>query len=343
MSDPTGLILYEGPSLIDGQPIVAVACSLWGGRANRKTGKAVQTYILRSDQTPTDAAAFGADRSVCGDCKLRPANSGVCYVELGKGTWWTYEAYKRGAYPWIRRSDYDDLRGKYIRLGTYGDPAAVPIEVWRPLVEAAGNWSGYTHQWRSCDQRFRHLLMASVESPEEAEEAQALGWRTFRLRLQSEPLGEMEIVCPGSDEGGSRRQCRTCRACRGNRKSPDMAGRSVAIEVHGRPWKSAQFRRLIEGAVIMEGTNGNGHAAPAKRSRGRPRRVPLPIATEHTAEPVFAGPARPLGRMATYPLDSGQVELSWSRISADELDQLQDWLCLIVERMKREAKGVAVG
>lgn len=42
-------ILYRGPSLLDGQPIVAIAIVK---SDNAKTGNMVQTYILREDIDP---------------------------------------------------------------------------------------------------------------------------------------------------------------------------------------------------------------------------------------------------------------------------------------------------
>lgn len=241
----TGFILYRGPSLIDGRPIVAIANCLRGTRANRKTGPAIQTYIIRSDLSPAEAVRDGADASVCGACPLRPVVSSVCYVELGKGVHWTWQAFAAGLYPDFDYQEHADLiRGRFARIGTYGDPATVPFETWRDFTAMLGNWSGYTHQWRLCDQRLRGLLMASVDSSREAEEAWRLGWRTFRVRLPEEPVGAGEITCPSSDEGGHRRQCVTCKACRGSRPAGSATARSVAIIVHGRPWKAAQFRRL---------------------------------------------------------------------------------------------------
>ena len=61
-------ILYEGPSLIDGQPIVAIATY---SDKNTKTGLMVQTYILCQNIDPRDANKTGADFSICGKCPLK--------------------------------------------------------------------------------------------------------------------------------------------------------------------------------------------------------------------------------------------------------------------------------
>ena len=58
-------IIYQGPSLIDGAPIMVLAQS---NSNNRKTGDMVQTYIQRSDIDPITASRTGQDSSICGDC-----------------------------------------------------------------------------------------------------------------------------------------------------------------------------------------------------------------------------------------------------------------------------------
>lgn len=48
----TGMIIYRGPSLLDGAPIVAIATGLDGKHRNSKTGNMVQTWIMRDDIAP---------------------------------------------------------------------------------------------------------------------------------------------------------------------------------------------------------------------------------------------------------------------------------------------------
>ena len=68
---PNGAIIYRGPSLLDGAPIVAIVIGLATDSANVKTGAMLQSYILRDDMHPLDAIASGADYSICGDCSAR--------------------------------------------------------------------------------------------------------------------------------------------------------------------------------------------------------------------------------------------------------------------------------
>ena len=51
-------IIYKGPSLLDGKPIVVIATL---SNRNSKTGNVVQTYILKSDTNPLEASKTGAD------------------------------------------------------------------------------------------------------------------------------------------------------------------------------------------------------------------------------------------------------------------------------------------
>ena len=69
------MIIYQGPSLIDGKPIIAIATL---NSRNGKTGEMIQTWIMRSDIEPHKAIKTGEDSSVCGDCPHRPENDGSC-------------------------------------------------------------------------------------------------------------------------------------------------------------------------------------------------------------------------------------------------------------------------
>ena len=51
-----GVVLYDGPSLIDGAPIVAIATGLIWPSLNRKTGDMVHVWIMRADLPPVEAA-----------------------------------------------------------------------------------------------------------------------------------------------------------------------------------------------------------------------------------------------------------------------------------------------
>lgn len=216
---PRGMILYCGPSMLDGSPIVAIVTGLTGRASrNTKTGAMLQTWILRDDVSPTDAIRSGDDVSVCGDCRHRPANGGSCYVQVGRAPLVVWRAFKRGIYP--EASGADDIRaagaGRVVRVGSYGDPAAVPADVWRALIAESESHTGYTHQWAARPD-LASMLMASADSALEALQARAMGYRTFRVRLAGEAVEPREFVCPASNEAGARTTCSACRACGGTR------------------------------------------------------------------------------------------------------------------------------
>jgi hypothetical protein len=243
-SESNGRIIYEGVSLLDGAPIVVIAIGFDSGSSNRKTGDMIQTYIIRQDMAPITAAQTGKDFSICGDCIHRgsvainsdgePKNVGrTCYVNLGQGPTSVYNTYLRNGYPvWDDNAEPNLTKNRIVRLGTYGDPAAVPVEVWRSLLRGSSGHTGYTHQWRDPRvARLREYCMASADTVEESLAAQAKGWRTFRVGLPSHPFKQdNEALCPASAEAGRKLTCAQCRACDGTASS--RRG-SIYIPAHG--------------------------------------------------------------------------------------------------------------
>jgi hypothetical protein len=228
---PNGYVIYDGPSMIDGERIVAIVVGLAGSK-NVKTGEMVQTYIIRPDMAPIEAVRSGNDASICGGCKHRGDGMGgarSCYVTLIHGPHNVFKGYVRGIYPNASPDTMGQiLAGRMIRLGTYGDPAAVPLPVWQALLLLAAGWTGYSHQWQTLTEGWQKLLMASVDSVEQMDDAHERGWRTFRVG--SEPVLGVEINCPASEEAGKKTQCIDCLLCMGGTsRSP----RSIQIAPHG--------------------------------------------------------------------------------------------------------------
>jgi len=229
-----GVVLFKGESGLDGKPVVVIATLQ---SSNVKTGNMIQTWFLRSDISPIEAVSNNEDVSICGDCKHRGSlgKSRSCYVNVGQAPLGIWRAFQAGKYKEMRSEWVTKLfGGRRVRLGSYGDPSIIPYEVLLPLVQASAGWTGYTHQWSRCDQRFRSLLMASVDSPLERHQAILAGWRTFRVRGKEEPLEGLEIACPASPEGGERMRCEDCLACSGTRLDRMTARNAgISIIVHG--------------------------------------------------------------------------------------------------------------
>lgn len=226
-----GAIIYRGPSMLDGAPIVVVVTGLAKSSRNEKTGDMLQTWIVRDDVNPIEAANTGQDESICGDCVHRPINGGSCYVKLFQAPLNIFKSAHRGIYPTV--TDLNDIAAlgvdRVVRLGSYGDPAAVPVAVWQALTAHASAWTGYTHQWRVAP-HLMALCMASADNVAEQVMAQAMGWRTFRVRTASEPVLAKEFICPASKEAGHKTDCASCKACMG---TSAKAKASPVIIAHG--------------------------------------------------------------------------------------------------------------
>ena len=248
-----GVVLYRGASMIDGAPIVVIATGLEADSRNAKTGNLIQTWIMREDMNPVAAANGGADSSVCGDCKHRGVISeaiydGVvvrknsersCYVQLGRAPLNIWRTYHKGRYP--SEWDSETFQGRIVRLGAYGDPAAVPFGIWERVLRLAASHTGYTHQWR----RFPELaqyVMASCDTVEERVHAKFLGYRTFRVQLKPDAPLSREIACPASKEAGKKTVCALCKACGGNAAK---AKADIVIAVHPAGHVKA-FTRALE-------------------------------------------------------------------------------------------------
>jgi hypothetical protein len=239
MKKPNGYVIYRGASLINGKPIVVIAITK---SSNRKTGNMVQTYILPdNNMTPTYNALALEDEAVCGDCKHRrgvvnpeTGKKGSCYVNLGQGVTVVTKSYWSGSYPESLMQAAEACRNRTVRLGTYGDPAAVPYEIWENLLVYSVGHTGYTHQWAKSftDKRIMRLCMASVDSDSEFQQAKALGYRTFRVRLSNQPVLDGEFLCPASEEAGKRKLCTECKACDGT-DDRGVSKFSPVIMVHG--------------------------------------------------------------------------------------------------------------
>lgn len=246
-----GAVVWEGRSRFDREAPIAVALT-WHTQ-NTKIGPMVQSWILRSDIPPTVVLRTGADRAVCGDCE-RSGGDG-CYVKVHNAPLSVFKTLPH--YPRIspevaaRR-----LTGQRLRIGAYGDPAAVVASLWWALTRETSGHTGYTH---SPDRApaLRDLVMASADTVSAAERWQAHKWRTYRVRSVArdgtpEPLEPGEVVCPASSEGGKRSACAWCLLCDGSSKP----GKSIAVIDHSgvtasRVARLLTLRRSMEGAALV--------------------------------------------------------------------------------------------
>lgn len=239
MSKPTGYVLSETAEIA----VIATVES-----DNAKTGNMVQVWILNREIAPNVAIKTGEDSKICFDCPHRGDGTGkerTCYVQM-RAPNSVWRAYQRGSYPYLPPAGYRAaFAGRRIRFGAYGEPVLIPLGVMAEIARVADGWTGYTHQWRKAEYAgYRAFLMASCDSAMDRAQANARGWRTFRVRSESEPMMLGEIACPASEEAGKRTQCVKCGLCNGARDRD--ARKDIAIIVHGSGSKNFAKPALIQ-------------------------------------------------------------------------------------------------
>jgi hypothetical protein len=274
-------VFYDGPSLLDGSPIFATLVGLDKPSSNTATGTMAQIYIMRSDVSPVSAIATGADAAICGECKMRgrvvsldtathiawgldPSRrrallqriesarghgestlniERACYVRTEQAPTVIYKSYRAGSYPNVTPGVAANMvRGGELRVGAYGDSAALPIGAVRPLADAADVLTNYTHAPGYSPGRAKRLApftMASADSPGQALAYQEQGFRTFRVSSDYTTRGDGtrlvgdllpgEYQCPKTLDHSV--TCIDCGLCDGNRRG---IAANIAAPVHGR-------------------------------------------------------------------------------------------------------------
>jgi hypothetical protein len=244
------MIIYQGKSQLDNQ--TNIVCIATDNSSNQKTGSMVQTWILHADLDPISANRWGNDRAICGECihkgtekslfELRgTAEQRSCYVLL-LGPQSIYKTYVAGGYKTARPDKLDKLgSGRIIRVGSYGDPAAVPADIWRNLLQDCAGWTGYSHQLLSADKtnlnsqflEYSDFCMLSADTIEQAQLAWSQGLRTYRTVESVEEIDkDHEVLCSASEQAGKVTTCAKCKLCSGSKGKARFA-KSIAIPVHG--------------------------------------------------------------------------------------------------------------
>lgn len=199
---------------------------------NRKTGPGLaQVHILHRHESPIDAVQSGADVSICGECKyrrlwdeLREKFTRKCYVNLGHAPQKIWKTVRRHPVTGIQKA-ISRLGTKGIRLGAYGDPGFLPLNLVRTLCAGKRRRTAYTHQWRKISKQFSRYMMASVDTAQERLAAKKLGYRTFRAVASLDEIQPGELVCPNTTHGV---QCDSCGLCYGAGPEKD-----IIVQAHG--------------------------------------------------------------------------------------------------------------
>jgi len=273
------LIIYDGPSVIDGSPIVAILTGLANASRNAGTGDMIQLYILRADMMPEAARHTGADAAICGACPMRgrvvsldeardiaatlPAGQRAqltkriktahdkgqdtinierpCYVIVSQAPTIIYKAYQRGLYSAATPDEAAQyVRGRALRIGAYGDSAALPFGVVEPLADAADTVTNYTHSGCYDMTRAKQLAqftMLSADNLRQAERYRKSGARTFRVSSDWElvdgvrrvnDISDGESQCPKTIS--KKVSCIDCGLCDGLNRG---IKNSIAAPSHG--------------------------------------------------------------------------------------------------------------
>ena len=247
------ILFYDGPSRINGEPIIVVASAQNG---NRKIGRMLQLWIMLRDISPIEAVKTGLDVAICGDCKLRGSGGQerVCYVEYFRAVENIWQSSKKPDRTERMTADAfaERARGIQLRFAAYGDPVAVPMAAWDPLLAVAGGYTAYTHQWMKPELAagYKSWCMASADTDAEHRDALAQGWRTFRMRAPDGRVHDSEVVCP--HEVDAEIKCADCSLCRGAKRP----AKSIVATVHGAagrkhfPLVLHRKERAREGALV---------------------------------------------------------------------------------------------
>lgn len=227
-----GFVFFNGPSLIIPNVEIVGISTLFS--ENTKTGPMIQTWILAANLHPIEAVKSGLDRAICGDCKLRfpmkPTEPRfkesirwrfrLCYVTVSRVGAAVFRAFRDGSYPDLSLDPDRIMKlslGRVIRIGSYGEPTAIPIEAWNPILSSVLGYTGYTQRWLwKENQAWRPYLRASCHSDKQVEMANKMGWQTFRTLYPNQSPLDSEKLCPASKEAGKVMTCFQCMACGGS-------------------------------------------------------------------------------------------------------------------------------
>ena len=227
MNRQANVVFYRGGSAINQKPIIAGISALKGS-GNEKTANMLQIPVFSQEAKPHEAANSGIDESVCGDCDLRKAKRQTdkktkygCYVVLYRKVmqWLSLmrkdEDLEYAEKALLGKGEFlDDIRP--VRVGEYGNPSAIPrtrLEWMFQLIERGyrRGWTAYDSQWRNPENAWlARFAMASVQTLAQKEEANDLGWRTFRQLAKDEKLQDDEIMCPYYSDNLSCQECLLC-------------------------------------------------------------------------------------------------------------------------------------
>jgi hypothetical protein len=269
----SGRTIWAGPSQLTGEQIKVVISGYVLPSENTKMGfgeedlakhqQYIQIWILNEGDEFQPM-----HRSICGDCSHRTYKGrsrgflwdlagdllrwdeevkGACYVQWMKGPNAAWKASNRNEALSLQAASAI-CSDRLVRLGAAGDPAAVPLKVWKELlgIDGAGNMTAksitaYSHMWNRPEfQDYKLICMASADSAEEKELARSMGWSTFTVRASLPDDDDRSTLCLNAvpDVHLSCAECRKCDGLLTARKPKDVwvpLHGALANRFHARP------------------------------------------------------------------------------------------------------------
>lgn len=194
--------------------------------ANKKigVGYTVQTYHFSFEQVRNNNLVL--DSGNCFDCPFsfnrNEGKSGGCYCHKDKQLLGIKAMLRRLSKLSIEPLRKDKLNSFLIiskelkpsttRMGAYGEPVTLPLNVVGKLCRLSPKHTGYTHQYTKL-QGYSKYLMASTHNAFETSLANSLGFRAFSVDGNG-------AVCPAAKEfKGKKKTCVECGACDGTSKN----------------------------------------------------------------------------------------------------------------------------
>jgi len=151
------LCVYDGPSLLDSIRTIVLVSGYDTPSTNTKTGDMLQAYIVRGDMPPSEAAAIGADVSVCGQCALRPLlvklsrSQGKdyipCYVDKVRGPDNVWQSWNSGNVEYVTPSE---AAARYRHLRRCPGPCGVDCKLAHTHLYTADYPKSGTHSRKRC-------------------------------------------------------------------------------------------------------------------------------------------------------------------------------------------------
>ena len=161
-----------------------------------------QTFILRQDIPPHEGFKNGENRSICGNCPHAGWNNGSCYIRWFQSPLAVWKCYRRNRYKKFSNDDLKYLEGSALILGSAGDPAMIPISVFKPLLDRCKTHTGYTHQWmHEWAEDYKGICQASCDGLIQYVEASSHGWKCFSVKHQKNRERPLNAVCVHSVMG----------------------------------------------------------------------------------------------------------------------------------------------